>query len=166
MKRYPTLLYLFTLQAVASVPLQMSDDQLAAKSDHVFVAHVIGVDMIDGKGREIKDEDAMTGPGLKNVIRLKVRIDRVLVTNAKETPKELYVPLDSFMHHRLGEVKEAHAGRNPKFLLLLAGGKFTPPQAGVFRRDLKEKSFFVERVGKNKQKADKPSVATGDSVSG
>lgn len=146
MLRYLTLLYLLTLQAFSSIPLQLSDDELADQSDHVFVAHVIGVDMIDGKGRVIKDDDAMTGPSFENVIRLKVQIDEVLVTNAKEPPKELYIPLDPFMHYRLGEVKKAHAGENPKFLLLLAGAKFAPPKPGVFRRDLKMKSFFVERV--------------------
>jgi hypothetical protein len=157
MHRLLTLLYLLTLQAIASVPLQLSDDELAAKSDHVFVAHVVAVDMIDGKGRNVDDDDAKTGPGSENVIRLKVKIDEVLFTNAKESPKELYIPLDSFMHYRLKQVKEAHAGKNSKFLLLLAGDKFTPPQAGVFRRDLTKKAFFVEHVGqRNQKKANKP----------
>ncbi len=152
MPRYLTLLYLLTLQAIASLPLQMSDDQLAAKSDHVFVGQVVGVDMIDVKGREIKDDDAKTGPGSNYVIRLKVKNDEVLVTKAQETPKGLYIPLDSFMHYSLGQVKEVHAGKNPKILLLLAGHKFAPPQPGVFRRDLTKKSFFVERVRKKIQR--------------
>ena len=152
MLRYLTLLCLLTLQAFASIPLQMTDAELAAKSDHLFVAHVIAVDMIDGKGRQITDTDAMTGPGLKNLIRLKVKIDQVLVTTAKEPPKELYIPLDPFMHYRFGEVKKAHTGDESKFLLLLAGDKFTPPQPGVFRRDLKLKSYFIKHVTTKKPK--------------
>lgn len=155
MPRYLILLYFFTWQAIASVPLQMSDDELAAKTDHVFVAHVVEVDMIDGKGRKVTDDDAKTGPGSENVIRLKVKIDEILVTNMKESPKVLYIPLDSFMHYSLGQIKKAHADKNPKFLLLLAGDEFTPPQAGVFQRDMTKKSFFVERVGKKDQNKDK-----------
>lgn len=39
-------LLIFIWQASASVPLKLSDADLAAKSDHVFVAHVVGVDYI------------------------------------------------------------------------------------------------------------------------
>ena len=140
------LLFLFTLHAHAGVPLNLSDKDLAAMTDHVLVAHVVGVDMVDGKGRQIKDDKAMTGPGLKHTIRLKVQIDKALVTNAKKVPKIIYIPLDSFMHYRLGQVMEAHADANKKFLILLAGEKFSPPMAGVFSREMKKKSYFVKRV--------------------
>ena len=60
--RFILLLILSTFHASASVPLQLSDKQLASKTDHVFEAHVVGVDMIDDKGHQVTNDKAMTGP--------------------------------------------------------------------------------------------------------
>lgn len=141
-----TFLVLFCSAVSASVPLRLSDKELAQKTDHVFVAHVVAVDMIDGRGRTITDGNASTGPLLGNTIRLKVHIDEILVTNADKVPEFMHIPLDSFMHYSLSQVKEAHAGEDPPFLLLLSGERFAPSAAGVFRRDLERKAWFVRRV--------------------
>ena len=146
--RFILLLILSSFHASASVPLQLSDKQLASKTDHVFEAHVVGVDMIDDKGHQVTNDKAMTGPGLTNTIRLKVKIDKILVTNSKKVPEYIFVPLDSFMHYRLGQVKKAHEGKNPQGLFLLSGKQFSPPLAGVFRRPLEKKSYFVKHVKK------------------
>lgn len=146
------LLCLLQIIADASVPLKVSDEELADKSDHVFVAHVVGVDMIDAKGRQVTDKEAKTGPGLENTIRLKVQIDETLITNKEKVPKHLYIPLDSFMHYSLGQVIKAHSGKNPKFLLLLSGEKMLPPVAGIFRRSLESKDYFVRRVTARQRK--------------
>ena len=118
--------------AEASFPLEASLLDLACGADHVLVGRVIGVDMIDDKGRQISDRRAMTGPGLKSQIRLAVAVDEVVQTTSKKVPKTLKVPLDSFMHYSLGDVKRAHAHPSDPVLVFLRGKAFEPVIAGRF----------------------------------
>lgn len=147
------LFFVFSMGLAASVPLKPDDEQLAAKTDHVLIGRVIGVDMINDKGKQVTDDRAMTGPGSKNIIRLKIKIDETLVTNVPKVPALIHVALDPFMHYQLGQVKKVHTGKTPKTLILLSGKKFTAPVAGIFRRNLKQKSFFVNRVKKKHHKS-------------
>jgi hypothetical protein len=128
----------------ASLPLNISTEELVKNSDHMLVGHVIDVDMIDGRGHAIKDLEARTGPGSDNKIRLIIQVDEVIKTNAKSVPKTLKVPLDSFMHFKYGQIKKAHEGDTERFLLLLKGPDFQPPFAGTFRRELIERDRIVE----------------------
>jgi hypothetical protein len=133
------LMLLTSSVASASLPQQATLEQLAAGADHVFVANVIGVDMIDANGEAIVDPRAMTGPGGRNTIRLKMKIHEVVASSAAKPPETLFVPLDSRMHYELGQIQKAHAEPADNVLLLLKGVNFQPVVAGVFLRALSDK---------------------------
>lgn len=127
------------LVALASLPLQMSLAEMVAEADHVLVGHVVGVDMVDGNGRPVMDDQARTAPGLNNVIRLHVAVDETLITTAERVPKELLVPLDPLMHYSLGQIKFAHQNDATPRLLLLKGADFSSLKPGIFFLPLQEK---------------------------
>jgi hypothetical protein len=143
-------LLIFPMCSFSSVPLEISLEEMAKNSDHLLVGHVIGVDMVDGQGNEITDLNAMTGPGIDNLIRLVIEVDEVVISPARSVPKVLKVPLDPFMHYKFGQVKEMHSAPGQKFLLLLNGDSFKPYLPGVFGRDLSEKSKVIELMKSNK----------------
>lgn len=143
-------LWLLGLMAAnASAPVQIPDGQLIKNTDHLLVAHVVGVDMVDDKGREITNLKAKTGPSLTNTIRLIFEVDEVLLTNSPDVPKRLKVPLDPFMQYDLGQIKAAHAGKQLPVLLMLKGANFLPPFPGVFTRSLDEKEKFLQALKDN-----------------
>lgn len=125
--------------AFSTVPLQASLEQLASEADHILAGHVIGVDMIDAEGRAITNLSAMTGPGLKNTIRLIIKVDQVFFSNAKAVPETIRVPLDPLMHFSLGQISDAHREPSNTFLLILRGPFFEPVVPGIFARDLNDK---------------------------
>lgn len=144
MKIYLKLfLLLITSLSFASTPLTASLQEMSSAADHIIIGSVIGVDMIDEKGRQINDSKAMTGPGLKNLIRLKIKVEKVLVANIKEVPQTLYIPLDPFMHYSLGDVKKAELSSKRSFLLFLTGVEFSPIKAGVFARPLTDEKEAI-----------------------
>lgn len=140
---------LSSMAANASTPVQIPDGQLIKNTDHLLVAHVVDVDMVDEKGREITDLKAKAGPSLTNIIRLIIEVDEVLLTNAPVVPKRLKIPLDPFMQYNLGQIKAAHAGKQPPILLMLKGANFLPPFPGVFTRSLDEKEKFLRALKDN-----------------
>jgi len=144
-----TLLILFPLLGNSSLPLEVSLEQLAKNTDHLLVGRVVGVDMIDPSGNEILDLSARTGPGIGNVIRLIIKVDEVIITNASSVPEVLKVPLDPFMHYTLGQIKEVHRAESIPFLLLLEGEEFVPPFAGTFSRGLSEKESIMKLIKSN-----------------
>ena len=118
--------------AGASLPLQASLGDLACGADHIFVGRVTGVDMIDGRGKQVSDPDARTGPGLKNTIRLKVEVIEVIESTAAKPPSHLDVPLDPAMHFSLGQIREAYAEPTDARLVFLRATTFEPIIAGRF----------------------------------
>lgn len=134
MLRPLSMLFLVLLSgaAMGSLPLQASLADLACGAEHVLIGRVVGVDMIDGRGRQIRKESAMSGPGLKNQIRLIVSVDQVLDTNAQHVPKQIKVALDSVMHYSFGAVKAAHQQASGPQLVFLRGAAFQPIIAGRF----------------------------------
>lgn len=131
---------LFSVVVFASTPIPTTIQELAKGADHILVGHVVGVDMVDDRGREIEDENGRTGPGLKNTIRLHIAIDEILVTSSrKKVPKLLKVPLDPFMHYTLGQIRAAHSRPSKPYLVLLKGSSFLPVVPGALLRDLGEK---------------------------
>ena len=143
------LVFIVPLLAKASLPVVVSTDELVENTDHLFVGHIVGVDMVNDQGRQLTDPTERTGPGSKNVIRLIVDIDEVIISPAKKVPETIKVPLDSFMHYSLGQIKKVHEGKSEKFLLLLKGKDFQPPFPGVFGRGLEEGEVIVNLM-KNK----------------
>lgn len=130
-------LFLIPLLAVssvagASVPLEASLRDLACGADHVFVGRVVGVDMIDSKGRTVRDPEARTGPGLKNTLRLEVEVLERIDSTEAALPRTIKVPLDPFMHYSLGQIRSAHAEPSSPALVFLRGRGFDPVIAGRF----------------------------------
>lgn len=127
------------LVAFASFPLQMSVAEMAAAADHVLVVHVIGVDMVDRNGLPVLDDQARTGPGLNNVIRLHVAVDETLITTAERVPERLLVPLDPLMHYSLGQIRSVHQNDATLRLLLLKGTDFSILMPSIFFLPLQDK---------------------------
>jgi len=127
------------LLATASTPLEATLGELVQDADHILIGAVVDVDMTNRFGFIVTDPKRMTGPGLPERIRLHIRVDKVLTTNAKQVPAVLKVELDHFMHYSLGQVKEAHAGKQRPSLVLLKGAAFEPIVPGNFRRPLTER---------------------------
>jgi hypothetical protein len=120
------LLVCLSTAAGASLPLQASLGDLACGADHIFVGRVVGVEMVDGRGRQVRDPDARTGPGLKNTIRLKVEVVEVIESTLAKPPTHLDVPLDPAMHFSLGQIREAYAEPTDARLVFLRGTTFEP----------------------------------------
>jgi hypothetical protein len=126
------LLLCLSTEAGASLPLQASLDDLVCGADHILVGRVVGVDMIDGHGRQVRDPDARTGPGLKNTIRLKVEVVEVIESTVAKPPSQLDIPLDPAMHFSLGQIREAYPEPSDARLVFLRGAAFEPIIAGRF----------------------------------
>ncbi|WP_457425289.1 hypothetical protein [Roseateles sp. P5_E7] len=154
MKRILMLIALLSSAvAQASLPLEATLEEMAQGADHILVGRVTGVDMVDANGAQVKDPEARTGPGSKNVIRLLVAVDEVLVTNASSVPKVLPVALDPFLHYSLGQIQNAHAGDKQSRLLLLKGKDFVGIKDGVFLRQLSDKAQALRIYRKSHRKA-------------
>lgn len=138
------LVCLCSAAAFATLPLEATLEQLASDSDHILAGRVIGVDMIDADGKEIRDEKAMTGPGLQTKIRLIIKVDEVFFSRAKVVPDVIRVPLDPMMHFSLGQIKEAHREPSRSMLVILQGGSFDPVVPGVFFRELSDAQKALE----------------------
>src|SRR5690606_32859486 len=112
--------------------------EMVAEADHVVVATVAVVDMVDGKGRPVLDRDARTGPGLDNQIRLHLAVSEVLRTDNVRLPKALVVPLWTAWHYSLGAIKDQVTGSSGIFLL--KGNDFQPVYPARFQRSLEERN--------------------------
>jgi hypothetical protein len=126
-------------EAGASVPIEMSIEELACRTDHVLMARVVDVELINSKGHVQKSGD--TGPGLGNTIRLILEVDEVVESNAAEVPQRLKFPLDSFMHYSVEQVRRVHHSDSAEYLVLLVGDRFQPfiPGLGLLSASLREK---------------------------
>jgi hypothetical protein len=123
------------------MPIEVSLEELACRADHVLVGRVVGVELVNRKGRVLKN--GMTGPSLDNTIRLVIAVDEVLESNAAEVPESLKVPLDPFMHYSVEQVRRAHAGDTRAYLVLLAGAKFQPVVPGHGLRGISERETVM-----------------------
>lgn len=140
--------------ALATLPLRMPLGDMVGHADHILIGRVNGVDMVDDGGRMISDLKASTGPCQDKVIRLRVEVDDVLVTDAKRVPKVLFIPLDRLMHFSLGQVQEAHKGDRAKRLVLLKGTAFRPVAPGVHFAALAEKEEALRLYKSRRKKLD------------
>jgi hypothetical protein len=130
--------------SVAPMPLE----QMVREADHVVVATVSKVDMVDGRGRPVADPEARTGPGLDNEIRLHLAVSEVLYTQDDRLPDTLVVPLWTAWHYTLESITEAAGGTSGIFLL--KGDDFQPAYPADFQRSLDERAE-IERLLQSKQ---------------
>jgi len=155
MKTFWTLclgLLAFTAFATSVPPRSLA--QLVADSDHIIIGKITLVDMVDDRGRQVTNLTARTGPGLHNTIRLNatVQTNGVLLTNSKQMPQTLIMPLWPWWHHTLGQIKDAEEGQTR--ILLLKGPDFGFAYMNGCSRPLSERSEIEELL---KTKGTKPS---------
>ena len=132
MKNLLLLIIFVSLSSFATLPLEVSMLDIVTSSDHVLTVEVIGVEMIDENGKLIQDPEAMTGPGLSNVIQLICNVKETHITNADKVPSKVYIPLDNFMHFSLGQIQEYYRGEPYPIIAVLQGENFVPAYAGKF----------------------------------
>jgi hypothetical protein len=113
-------------------------EEMVRESDHVVIATITGVDMVDGRGRPVTDLDARTGPGLTNEMRFHLDVREVLFTRSKTLPAALTVPLWTAWHYELGGMQEQVTGSTGIFLL--KDDSFQPTYPAGFQRGLDERS--------------------------
>ena len=117
--------------------------ELVTDADHVVIATVTKVSMVDGDGKEIKDREGRTGPGLKNEIRLHLEVKEVLFSTAPEASKEMIVRLWRMWHYSLGGIQDTTLGNTSIFLL--KGPAHDPVYPQQFERPLQERAH-IERL--------------------
>jgi hypothetical protein len=130
------LIMVSAAQATSVPPMKLPE--MMALADHVLVATVTKVDMVNAKGHQITRSSASTGPGQKNVIRLHLEVKEVLLTNAQPPPREVVVPLWSMWHYTLGQIQQQVTGSGGIFLL--RGEQFHPAHPAAFQRGLDERA--------------------------
>ena len=79
--------------------------EMVREADHVVVASIESVDMVDGKGRPLLDPRARTGPGLENQMRFNLRVREALFSRVGAVPPRLQVPLWTKWHYELGSMQ-------------------------------------------------------------
>ena len=125
--------------AMAGIPFEATLEEMSQQADHVLIGRVVGVDMVDDRGKPVVDPESRTGPGLNNTIRLLIRVDQVLASNVSKVPDVLPVPLATHLHYTLGQIQEAHAADEDVYLVLLKGPDFVGIKPGVFLRPIGDK---------------------------
>lgn len=125
--------------SVAPKPLE----EMVRQADHVVVATIESVDMVDGRGKPIVDPRARTGPGLKNQMRFNLRVKELLFTRSPMLPPTLRVPLWAAWHYQLGSMQEQMTGSTGIFLL--KGDDYQPVYPAYFQRALEEREE-IERL--------------------
>lgn len=68
-------------------------EEMVREADHVVVAKIVSVDMVDGRGRSVTDRDFRTGPGLRNQLRFNLEVQEILFARTTPPPRTLRVPL-------------------------------------------------------------------------
>jgi hypothetical protein len=147
MKKLLTLCFsLLTFTSFATQVPKLSLAQLVANSDHIIIGKITLVDMIDDKGMRVTNLTARTGPGLPHTIRLHVTVQTngVLLTNSKQVPKTLIMPLWPWWYNQLDLVKKAEEGQTRIFLL--KGQSFGLTYMADCSRPLSERSQIEELI--------------------
>jgi hypothetical protein len=146
-------LLVFTAFATSVPPRSLA--QLVADSEHIIIAKITLVDMVDEKGQQVTNPTARTGPGLSHTIRLNatVQTNGVLLSNSKHMPQTLVIPLWPWWHHTLGQIKDIEEGQTR--ILLLKGSDFNLAYPASCSRPISERSQIEELI-KSKAASAKP----------
>ena len=112
-------------------------DKIVLDADHVLSGRIVRVEMVDALGRQVRDRDARTGPGLTNRMRFVVEVDDVLFTTCRRPPRRVLVPLWSAWHYTLGSMQDQLTGSAGLFLL--KGADFQPAYPQDFQRSPEER---------------------------
>lgn len=64
-------------------------DEIVADSDHILLARIVKVDMVNRWGSQVADRKARTGPGLDNRLRLHLQVLDVRFTACAREPRRV-----------------------------------------------------------------------------
>lgn len=103
-------------------------DELVEDAEHIVVATVIDVDMVDKDGASITDLEARTGPMLGNQLRLHLLVEDVVYARQGQVPTRIMVPLWTMWHMNLRGQRESSLGERGIFLL--KGKNYEPVYPG------------------------------------
>lgn len=146
---FAVLACLVTSFAVATSVPRIELPELVKRSDHVLLATVTKVDMIDGDGKQVSARGARTGPGSPNTIRFHLDVEEVIYTTAPQPPREVIVSLWPMWHYQLGVINDQVTGSRGIFML--KGEEFDPAYPNAFQRDPAEREkieeLLKERIG-------------------
>ena len=120
-------------------------EEMVREADHIVVAKIVSVDMVDGGGKPITDREARTGPGLSNRMRFNLEVQEVLFAGRKSPSRRLRVPLWRMWHYSLGTMQDDLTGVTGIFLL--KGDANEPVYPAGFQRPLKEKNEVLRLIG-------------------
>lgn len=113
--------------------------ELVRDSDHIVIATVSKVDMIDGKGKQLDDVKSRTGPGLQNQIRLHLAVHELIYTRSTtQLPPVIVMGLWQMWHYTLGHIR--NATHDTTSIFLLKGDDFQPAYPAYFQRRVSERS--------------------------
>ena len=130
--------------AATSVPPKPLEE-MVRESDHVVIATITRVDMVDGRRKPVTDRDARTGPGLTNEMRFHLKVEEVLFTRSNALSPGLMVPLWTMWHYGLGDMQDRVTGSRGIFLL--KGESFEPTYPADFQRALDERPEIERLLG-------------------
>jgi len=144
----------FVVQAQATQIPFRDLTNLVSDADHVLVATVEKVDMIDAKGNQVTNDTARTGPGSENQLRLHVKLttNGVVASPAGKVPETIVIPLWQRWHDTLANRRREVQGK--KFIFLLKGSDYIPVYHGLFMRKPSEKAE-IEAILKRKKSQNK-----------
>jgi hypothetical protein len=147
-----TILFAVQVQAT-QIPFRDLTN-LVSDADHVLIATVEKVDMIDAKGNQVTNDTARTGPGSENQLRLHVKLDTngVVASSAGKIPGTIVIPLWQNWHDTLANRRKEVKGKT--FIFLLKGNNFLPVYHGLFMRELAEQAE-IEAILKRKKSQSK-----------
>lgn len=131
--------------ALATSVLPKPLEGMVREADHVVVAKIASVDMVDGHGRPVTDRGSRTGPGLQNQLRFNLEVREVLFARATPPPRMLRVPLWKMWHYALGTMQDDLTGATGIFLL--KGDSYQPVYPAGFQRALEERTEIVRLLG-------------------
>lgn len=120
-------------------------EDLVLESDHVMVATVVKVDMVDGAGKAVEDVNAMTGPGLDTEIRLHLEVKEVLFSESRQPPKRIMVRLWKAWNFQLGDIQNNSSGTS---IFLLKGEEYDPVYPAQFEQSLGKKEEILSLINK------------------
>jgi hypothetical protein len=140
------LIWLISLSAHSTSFPSVDLLDLVKKSDHIFLATVVKVDMVNEHGEAVIDRKAMTGPGLENEIRFHLEIKETLFSKSTTPPNKVIVRLMKAWHYQLGDIQDAVTGNTSIFLL--RGSEYDPAYPSNFQRSIEEKDEILSLVNK------------------
>jgi hypothetical protein len=130
-------------------------EELVASADHILVARIDKVDMVDLKGKELLE--GRTGPGHTNTIRFHLTIEKggVLKSAGDPVPDQVLLRLWPEWHYTLATLRKQFQGQT--YIFLLKGPDYQWVYPAGFNRPLSEKADIERLLGPATMRVPRPS---------